>query len=106
MESKRQYNTQRHLLLLNCCGLKSIMKGSLSKFLYLWLLFIVLSITLAPVSVSAKTCEQWVAKAVSIEGRVEAKREGETQWQQVQLDETFCAGDQIRVLSDQIVTRH
>jgi tetratricopeptide (TPR) repeat protein/opacity protein-like surface antigen len=76
------------------------MKGSLSKFLYLWLLFIFLSITLAPLCVSAKTCEQWVAKAVSIEGRVEAKREGETQWQQVQPDETFCAGDQIRVLEE------
>ncbi|MGB6972489.1 MAG: tetratricopeptide repeat protein, partial [Desulfobulbales bacterium] len=51
-------------------------------------------------SVSAKTCEQWVAKAVSVEGKVEAKRDGETQWQQVQPDETFCAGDQIRVLDE------
>ncbi|PLX52544.1 MAG: TonB-dependent receptor, partial [Desulfobulbaceae bacterium] len=55
---------------------------------------------IAPLSVSAKTCEQWVAKAVSVEGKVEAKRDGETQWQQVQPDETFCAGDQIRVLDE------
>ncbi len=73
-------------------------KSGLTKFLYLLLLLIVLSIILVPLSVSAKTCEQWVAKIVSVEGRVEAKRDGETQWQQVKLDETFCAGDQIRVL--------
>ena len=54
----------------------------------------------SPGNIFAQTCEQWVAKAVSVEGRVEAKREGETQWQQVQLDETFCGGDQIRVLEE------
>ena len=60
----------------------------------------VLTLAVAPGNISAQTCEKWVAKAVSIEGRVEVKREGETQWQQVQLDETFCAGDQIRVLEE------
>ena len=75
-----------------------MLKGWLSKFLYLLSLIIFSSMILAPLSVSAKTCEQWVAKAVSIEGRVEAKRDGETQWQQVQPNETFCAGDQVRVL--------
>ena len=45
----------------------------------------------------AATCEQWVAKAVSVEGSVEVQRAGETQWQTVKLDDTFCPGDTIRV---------
>ena len=77
-----------------------MVKGWLRKFLFLLSLIIFLSMILAPLSVSAKTCEQWVAKAVSVEGKVEAKRDGETQWQQVQPDETFCAGDQIRVMDN------
>jgi tetratricopeptide (TPR) repeat protein len=77
-----------------------MLKGRLRKFLYLLPVAIVLVITRVPLNASAETCEQWVAKAVSVEGRVEVKREGETQWQQVQLDETFCGGDQIRVLEE------
>ncbi|KPK22929.1 MAG: hypothetical protein AMJ61_16600 [Desulfobacterales bacterium SG8_35_2] len=75
-------------------------KGRLRKFLYLLPVALVLAITFVPLNASAKTCEQWVAKIVSVEGRVEVKRNGETQWQQVQLEETFCAGDQIRVLEE------
>jgi len=63
-----------------------------------FLCFIIMAV--APVNISAQTCEKWVAKAVSVEGMVEVKRAGEAQWQQVQLDETFCAGDQIRVLEE------
>ncbi|MFC1826762.1 TonB-dependent receptor domain-containing protein [Thermodesulfobacteriota bacterium] len=100
MTSRRKYKEERHSLLLSCCGSKIMLKGWLSKFLFLLSLIIFLSMIIAPLSVSAKTCEQWVAKAVSIEGRVEAKRDGETQWQQVQPDETFCAGDQVRVLDE------
>ncbi|MBC2734522.1 MAG: TonB-dependent receptor [Desulfobacteraceae bacterium] len=45
----------------------------------------------------AATCDQWIAKAVSVEGIVEVQRAGETQWQTVMLDNTFCPGDTIRV---------
>ena len=45
----------------------------------------------------AATCDQWIAKAVSVEGIVEVQRAGETQWQTVKLDDTFCPGDTIRV---------
>ena len=45
----------------------------------------------------AATCEQWVAKAVSVQGSVEVKRVGETQWQPVRLNDTYCPGDTIRV---------
>jgi len=99
MKSRRECRA-RHSLLLSSCGSKRMLKGWLSKFLFLLSLIIFLSMIIAPLSVSAKTCEQWVAKAVSVEGKVEAKRDGETQWQQVQPDETFCAGDQIRVLDE------
>ena len=96
--SRRHYNRERHFLLLNCCGSKRKVKTRFSKFLHQLFLLIVLSLVLAPLNISAKTCDEWVAKAVSVEGRVEAKRAGETQWQQVQSDETFCAGDQVRVM--------
>src|SRR5210317_1063620 len=99
MTSRRECRA-RHSLLLSSCGSKRMLKGRLRKFLYLLPVAIVLVITRVPLNASAETCEHWVAKAVSVEGRVEVKREGETQWQQVQLDETFCAGDQIRVLEE------
>jgi tetratricopeptide (TPR) repeat protein len=52
---------------------------------------------LCPCAAFAETCEQWAAKAVSVEGTVEVQRAGETQWQTVKLDDTFCPGDTIRV---------
>lgn len=45
----------------------------------------------------AETCKQWVAKAVSVQGSVQAKRAGETQWQNIRLNDTYCPGDMIRV---------
>jgi tetratricopeptide (TPR) repeat protein len=46
---------------------------------------------------AASTCEPWVAKLVSAQGNVQVRRAGETQWQPVQLDETYCAADMLRV---------
>jgi tetratricopeptide (TPR) repeat protein len=48
-------------------------------------------------AVAASTCEPWVAKLVSAQGNVQVRRAGETQWQPVQLDETYCAADMLRV---------
>ena len=48
-------------------------------------------------SAAAAICEPWVAKLVSVQGNVQVRRAGETQWQPVRLDETYCAGDMIRV---------
>ena len=50
-----------------------------------------------PHAVYAAACDQWIAKAVSVEGRVEVQRAGTTPWQTVKLDDTFCPGDTIRV---------
>jgi tetratricopeptide (TPR) repeat protein len=52
---------------------------------------------LFPGTLEAETCEEWVAKAESVQGRVEIQRAGKTQWTQVQRHDTFCPGDIIRV---------
>ena len=53
---------------------------------------------LFPRSISAETCEQWIAKVVSVQGSVQARGEGEMQWKPVKLNDTYCPGDIIRVL--------
>lgn len=44
-----------------------------------------------------KPCEPAPARAVSVQGTVEAKRAADAQWQSVKLNDTFCPGDSIRV---------
>jgi tetratricopeptide (TPR) repeat protein len=46
----------------------------------------------------AERCDTPVAQIVSVQGTVEVKSAGNTQWQPVTLNETFCQGDTIRVL--------
>jgi tetratricopeptide (TPR) repeat protein len=50
----------------------------------------------APAQAQA-SCSPPPAKAVSVQGTVEARRAGASQWQPVKLNDTFCAGDAIRV---------
>jgi tetratricopeptide (TPR) repeat protein len=52
---------------------------------------------LAPGTVTADACEEWVAKVESVQGRVQVRRAGELQWTPVQRRDTFCPGDIIRV---------
>ena len=52
---------------------------------------------LFPSAAAAETCENWVAKVVSAQGRIQVRREGETKWVPVKLNDTFCFGDRIRV---------
>ncbi len=59
-----------------------------------------LILLLTHTTIHAASCEQWVAKVVSVEGQVESRLVGETQWRQVSLDQTLCAGDMIRVLEN------
>jgi tetratricopeptide (TPR) repeat protein len=56
-----------------------------------------LTILLYPSAAYAETCEQWVAKVVSVQGSVEVQKVGETQWQPVKLNDKYCPGDVIRV---------
>ncbi len=71
-----------------------------NKLILLTLFFFALPLVLAPAVLNAASCDAWVAKAVSVEGEVESRLTGESQWRQVSLDDTFCAGDMIRVLEN------
>jgi tetratricopeptide (TPR) repeat protein len=42
-------------------------------------------------------CTEWVAKVVSVQGSVQVKRTGETQWEPVEFNNTFCMSDMLRV---------
>ena len=44
----------------------------------------------------AQRCEQWAAKAVSVQGTIELQGKGDTRWQTVKLNDTFCPGDKLR----------
>ena len=48
-------------------------------------------------SIAAAACDPWVAKIVSAQGTVEARREGQTQWLPARLNDVYCAGDRIQV---------
>jgi tetratricopeptide (TPR) repeat protein len=45
----------------------------------------------------AAECGQWVAKAVSVQGPVEAKRAGQVQWAPSRQNDAYCPGDMVRV---------
>ncbi len=55
-----------------------------------------------PLSASATPpeCTEWVAKIVSIEGRVESLRASDTNWQVVNLNDTYCPNDRVRTLEN------
>ncbi|MBW2671678.1 MAG: FecR domain-containing protein, partial [Deltaproteobacteria bacterium] len=73
------------------------MKRIFPNFLRFIICTTFLTILLYPCASPAKTCEKWVAKAVSVQGDVEVRRSGETQWEAVKLNDTYCPGDMIRV---------
>jgi len=62
------------------------------------LLIICTSVILAIASPAgfAQSCDNWVAKAVSVQGLVE-KNDGSQEWIPLHLDETVCPGEKVRV---------
>jgi Tfp pilus assembly protein PilF len=48
----------------------------------------------------AQSCKPWIAKAVSVEGSIQAKRAGETEWRHVKMWDEFCPGDMVRLLEE------
>ena len=56
-----------------------------------------LTVVFSPATSLAATCEQSIAKAMGVEGKVDVRHPEETQWQPVKLHDTFCPGDVIRV---------
>jgi tetratricopeptide (TPR) repeat protein len=73
------------------------MKRIITCFAVFALLIIFSTVSLSPRIVRAETCEKWVAKVVSAQGTVEVRRAGETEWEPVTLNGTYCPGDTIRV---------
>jgi tetratricopeptide (TPR) repeat protein len=45
---------------------------------------------------AAETSEQWIARVVSVQGSVHARRAGETRWIPVKINDTYRSGDMIR----------
>ena len=56
----------------------------------------VVAIAMTPGMSSAATCEKWAGKVVSLQGTVDAKVAGGTQWQPAKLNDTYCPGDMLR----------
>src|SRR5947209_5768315 len=56
-----------------------------------------LAVLPCPDAASAQTPEKGVARAVSVQGTVEARQAGATTWQPVKLNDTYAKGDTIRV---------
>ena len=76
------------------------MKWSLRYFGNSVLLIFLAFSLLLPVPAASGDCDPSVATAVSVQGTVEAKPAGGSQWQPVKLNDTFCPGDEIRVLDN------
>jgi tetratricopeptide (TPR) repeat protein len=53
--------------------------------------------SLAPAAAFAQTCDDWAAVVVSVQGIVETRRSGQTQWVSIALGGRLCHGDAIRV---------
>jgi tetratricopeptide (TPR) repeat protein len=73
------------------------MKRTYPYQLNLFICLSIFAVLLFPCWAFSAPCEQGIAQAVSVEGIVEVQRAGETQWQTIKLDDTFCPGDTIRV---------
>ena len=58
---------------------------------------VLMTTVLSPSIFAAESCQPPVATVVSVQGTVESQKVGETQWQAVQLQGTYCPGDHIRV---------
>jgi tetratricopeptide (TPR) repeat protein len=57
------------------------------------------ALVLAALPLRAQTpdCPDWVARTVSVQGRVETRRAGQPQWTPVTLEATHCPGDAVRL---------
>jgi tetratricopeptide (TPR) repeat protein len=73
------------------------MQRSCAHLLRLLLCISSVTALLYPYAALAQTCEKPVAKVASVQGTVESQRVGATPWHPVQLHDTFCPGDTLRV---------
>ena len=70
-----------------------------TKF-YIFIIFLISSYSLeaALKCNHCNHCDQWIAKLVSVTGRVEKQHRNQSKWQPVSQFEFFCQGDKIRTL--------
>jgi len=67
----------------------------ISSFIFSGCLLVVL---MGSKPATAADCEQWVARAVSVQGNVQVQRVGVSTWNNIKLEDRFCPGDMIRIL--------
>ena len=61
------------------------------------LCLILLVLAATPPPTAAADCQDWVARTVSVQGRVETRRAGESQWLPVKIGAAHCLGDAVRL---------
>jgi tetratricopeptide (TPR) repeat protein len=84
----RKKEGARNLNLLDHAG------RSFNTICWLNLVAVLLFPSLSP---AAAPCDPPIAKIQSVQGNVEVRRAGQTQWQRVRLNDTYCAGDRVQV---------
>jgi len=72
------------------------MKRMVSCFLVVLLTCVGVAIALTPGVALSATCEKWAGKVVSLQGTVQGKVAGGTEWQPAKLNDTYCPGDTLR----------
>jgi Tfp pilus assembly protein PilF len=65
--------------------------------LVLKVILLSIAVVLIPRYADSRTCEPWVAKVVSVQGDVQMRKTGSDHWLPVNLNDTFCSDDIIRV---------
>lgn len=60
---------------------------------YLLLVFLLVPYS----SYASPPCPEWLAKIISVQGKVDTQPSGESVWQTVDQNKTFCTGDKIRI---------
>src|SRR5438093_12689869 len=69
----------------------------MSRRLALGLAVVALVLSTTSLPAQSPDCPDWVARTVSVQGRVEGRRAGQPQWVPVKLEATHCPGDAVRL---------
>jgi ferric-dicitrate binding protein FerR (iron transport regulator) len=74
------------------------MKKLWTRRFFLVLMMFFLDIIRSSLSTAATPpCDPWIAKMVSVQGIVEVRRAGQTQWIPARLNDLYCGDDQVQV---------
>ena len=58
--------------------------------------FLLLCLMIIPVTQASPSCDQWKAKVISVQGKVDFQRSGDSYWILLKQGDKFCSGDMIR----------